>query len=121
MMHKKVMYNCGMKKSGLYKGCLEPIILQLLKNNGRMYGYQITQLVKETTKGELNITEGALYPLLHKLEEQGIVATEIEQVGNRMRKYYSLTKQGKKETNLAIEEMKTFIESLQILVHSKYA
>lgn len=115
------MYYCSMKKSSLYKGCLEPIILQLLKNNGRMYGYQITQLVKETTKGELNITEGALYPLLHKLEEQGIVETELEQIGNRMRKYYSLTKQGKKETNLAIEEMKTFIESLQILVHSKYA
>jgi PadR family transcriptional regulator PadR len=115
------MYYCSMKNSSLYKGCLEPIILQLLKNNGRMYGYQITQLVKETTKGELNITEGALYPLLHKLEEQGIVETELEQIGNRMRKYYSLTKQGKKETNLAIEEMKTFIESLQILVHSKYA
>lgn len=115
------MYNCTMKKSSLYKGCLEPIILQLLKNNGRMYGYQITQQVKEATKGELNITEGALYPLLHKLEEQGLLETEIEQIGNRMRKYYSLTKQGKKETNLAIAEMKTFIESLQILVQSKYA
>ena len=91
-------YVClGMNKSTLYKGCLEPIIMRLLKDNGRMYGYQITQMVKEITKGELQITEGALYPLLHKLEEQGILETELENVGNRVRKYYSLTKAGKKQ------------------------
>ena len=46
-----------MNKSNLYKGCLEPIIMQLLKHNGRMYGYEITQQVKVITKGELQITE----------------------------------------------------------------
>ena len=123
------MYNCifliritnenGMKKSSLYKGCLEPILLRLLKDHGRMYGYQMTQLVKEMTKGELAITEGALYPLLHKLEEQGIVETETEMNGNRMRKYYSLTKAGKKQTSLAMEEMKAFMQSLEFIVNTK--
>lgn len=125
------MYNCifviritnetGMKKSSLYKGCLEPILLRLLKDHGRMYGYQMTQLVKEMTKGELAITEGALYPLLHKLEEQGIVETETEMNGNRMRKYYSLTKAGKKQTSLAMEEMKAFMQSLEFIVNPKTA
>jgi PadR family transcriptional regulator PadR len=110
-----------MKKSSLYKGCLEPILLRLLKDNGRMYGYQMTQMVKEITKGELNITEGALYPLLHKLEEQGIVETETEMNGNRMRKYYSLTKAGKKQTSLAMEEMKAFMQSLEFIVNPKTA
>lgn len=110
-----------MKKSSLYKGCLEPIILRLLKDNGRMYGYQMTQMVKEITKGELNITEGALYPLLHKLEEQGIVETETEMNGNRMRKYYSLTKAGKKQTSVAMEEMKAFMQSLEFIVNPKTA
>ena len=110
-----------MNKSTLYKGCLEPIILRLLKDNGRMYGYQITQLVKELTKGELQITEGALYPLLHRLEEQGIVETEMENIGNRVRKYYTLTKAGKKQTSLAMEELKTFMQSLQLIVNPKLA
>ncbi|HPH37650.1 MAG TPA: PadR family transcriptional regulator [Sediminibacterium sp.] len=108
-----------MKKSSLYKGCLEPILLRLLKDNGRMYGYQMTQMVKEITKGELNITEGALYPLLHKLEEQGVVETETEMNGNRMRKYYSLTKVGKKQTALAMDEMKAFMQSLEFIVNPK--
>lgn len=110
-----------MKKSSLYKGCLEPILLRLLKDNGRMYGYQMTQMVKEITKGELNITEGALYPLLHKMEEQGIVETETEMNGNRMRKYYSLTKAGKKQTAVAMDEMKAFMQSLEFIVNPKTA
>lgn len=110
-----------MKKSSLYKGCLEPILLRLLKDNGRMYGYQMTQMVKEITKGELSITEGALYPLLHKLEEQGVVETETEMNGNRMRKYYSLTKAGKKQTALAMDEMKAFMQSLEFIVNPKNA
>ena len=115
-------YVClGMNKSTLYKGCLEPIIMRLLKDNGRMYGYQITQMVKDITKGELQITEGALYPLLHKLEEQGILETELENVGNRVRKYYTLTKAGKKQTSMAMEELKIFMHSLQLIVNPKLA
>ncbi len=57
-----------MKNSQLYKGSLTTIVMKLLEENGRMYGYEITQKVKEITKGELKITEGALYPALHKLK-----------------------------------------------------
>jgi DNA-binding PadR family transcriptional regulator len=108
-----------MNKSTLYKGCLEPIILRLLNDNGRLYGYSITQMVKEITKGELQITEGALYPLLHKLEAQGIVETEMENIGNRVRKYYTLTQAGKKQTTFALDELKTFMQSLSLIVNPK--
>jgi DNA-binding PadR family transcriptional regulator len=110
-----------MNKSSLYKGCLEPIVMRLLKDNGRMYGYQITQMVKEITKDELKITEGALYPLLHRLEEQGIVETEMENIGNRIRKYYRLTKAGKKQTSVAMQELKNFMQSLQLILNPKLA
>jgi len=110
-----------MNKSTLYKGFLEPIIMRLLQENGRMYGYQITQMVKEITKGELQITEGALYPLLHRLEEQGIVETELENIGNRVRKYYSLTKAGKKQTSVAMQELTMFMQSLQLILNPKLA
>ena len=120
-MYLKIMYLLVMNKSSLYKGCLEPIIMRLLQDNARMYGYQITQMVKEITKGELQITEGALYPLLHRLEEQGIVETELENIGNRVRKYYTLTKAGKKQTSVAMEELKMFMQSLQLIVNPKLA
>ena len=120
-MYLKIMYLRVMNKSSLYKGCLEPIIMRLLQDNPRMYGYQITQMVKEITKGELQITEGALYPLLHRLEEQGIVETELENIGNRVRKYYTLTKAGKKQTSVAMEELKMFMQSLQLIVNPKLA
>jgi hypothetical protein len=51
-MYLKIMYLRVMNKSSLYKGCLEPIIMRLLQDNARMYGYQITQMVKEITKGD---------------------------------------------------------------------
>lgn len=108
-----------MKKSTLYKGFLEPIVLKLLKEQGRMYGYQITQEVKLLTMGQLQITEGALYPLLHRLEENGMLETEMEEVGNRMRKYYSLTTKGKKGTAVAMEELQQFMGSLQWMFQPK--
>ncbi|MBW0176388.1 helix-turn-helix transcriptional regulator [Sediminibacterium sp.] len=110
-----------MNKSALYKGCLEPIIIQLLKDNGRMYGYQITQKARELTKGHLDITEGALYPLLHRLEEEGILETEIESAGNRMRKYYSLTKAGKKQSVQSFNELQSFLENLSLIFQPKTA
>ena len=110
-----------MNKSILYKGCLEPIILKLLNENKRMYGYEITQRVKELTKGELNITEGALYPLLHRLEAEGILQAEMENIGNRVRKYYSLTKGGKKQKSAAVSELQNFIDTLQLLLNPKIA
>ena len=54
-----------MKKNALYKGTLQNIILKLLASEVKMYGYQLTQRAKELTKGELEMTEGALYPILH--------------------------------------------------------
>jgi DNA-binding PadR family transcriptional regulator len=59
--------------------------MKLLEEKGRMYGYEITQKVKEITKGELNITEGALYPALHKLEADGLLDVEVEKVDNRLK------------------------------------
>ncbi|MFT4203418.1 MAG: PadR family transcriptional regulator [Chitinophagaceae bacterium] len=106
-----------MKKSNFYKGCLEPLVLKLLNDNGRMYGYEMTQKVKEMTVGELTITEGALYPLLHRLEADGILSTEVENIGNRPRKYYKLTEKGEKQKSHALEELQNFMRTMQLLLH----
>lgn len=108
-----------MKNSSLYKGSLTTIIMKLLEENGRMYGYEITQKVKLITQGELNITEGALYPALHKLEGEGLLEAEVEKVDNRLRKYYKLTENGQKETVNRLTELEDFIRNMQTLVNSK--
>lgn len=105
-----------MKSSQLYKGSLVTIIMKLLEENGRMYGYEITQKVKSITQGELNITEGALYPALHKLESDGLLDVEMERVDNRLRKYYKLTEKGTAETVNKLAELEDFIRNMQSLV-----
>lgn len=108
-----------MKNSQLYKGSLNTIIMKLLEENDRMYGYEITQKVKEITKGDLNITEGALYPALHKLEAEGLLEVEVEKVDNRLRKYYKLTQKGTTETVNRLAELEDFIKNMQSIVNPK--
>jgi DNA-binding PadR family transcriptional regulator len=107
-----------MKNSQLYKGSLNTIVMKLLEENGRMYGYEITQKVKEITSGELKITEGALYPALHKLEAEGILEVEVENVDNRLRKYYKLSEKGSQETINRLAELEDFIRNMQSLVNT---
>jgi PadR family transcriptional regulator PadR len=105
----------------LYKGTLQTIILNLLAEHTRMYGYEITQKVKLITQGELMLKEGALYPALHKLEADGLLETSTEIVDNRVRKYYALSQHGEKEVVNKLQEAKDFISNLQLLLNLKPA
>ncbi len=103
----------------LFKGTLQTIILNLLGQQKRMYGYEITQKVKSITQGTLILKEGALYPALHKLEADGLLKTSIEVVDNRVRKYYSLSEDGQKEAVNKVKEVQEFINNLQLLLNLK--
>ncbi len=103
------------KKNALYKGTLQNIILKLLASEVKMYGYQLTQRAKELTKGELEMTEGALYPILHKLESDGIIFSEMQNVNGRDRKYYLLTEKGKKQQVAQEEEMRSYLFNLNTI------
>ncbi len=108
-----------MYSKDLIKGTLQPIILKLLQEQGRMYGYEITQRVKELSHGKMEITEGALYPTLHKLEAEGILSTEKEFIGKRMRKYYSLTPGGQSAVTQKVAELSDFLTTLGSIIHPK--
>lgn len=105
--------------SELVKGTLKTIVLKQLEINGRMYGYEITQRVKELTLDKIQITEGALYPTLHALEADGLVTTETEYIGKRIRKYYSLSPKGKTKIEEKLSEMADFIETMKFLLDIK--
>lgn len=108
-----------MYSKNLIAGTLQPIILKLLAQHKRMYGYEITQKVKELTRGKIEITEGALYPALHKLEAEGILRTEKEYVGKRIRKYYTLTKSGNASVKERVSEFSDFMATVRILLNAK--
>jgi PadR family transcriptional regulator PadR len=103
--------------SDLIKGSLKTIVLKVLKENGRMYGYEITRKVEEMTSGQIKLTYGALYPVLHKLENDGVLITEPENYNNRIRIYYSLTDKGHSVVEEKIREMADFIDSLQRIIN----
>ncbi|HTA63374.1 MAG TPA: PadR family transcriptional regulator [Bacteroidia bacterium] len=102
--------------SELIKGTLKTIILKLLADNKRMYGYEITQTVKELTGDKIQLTEGALYPTLHALEAEGLLTTETEYIGKRVRKYYSLSKDGKTKSKEKVNEFADFISTMKFLL-----
>ena len=102
--------------SELIKGTLKTIVLKLLSDNSRMYGYEITQKVKELTFEKIQITEGALYPTLHALEDDGLVTVETEFIGKRVRKYYSLSPTGKTKSQEKVNELADFMNTMKFLL-----
>jgi len=108
-----------MISADLFRGSLKTIILKLLEEHGPMYGYQLTRKVEELTAGKIILTYGALYPVLHKLENEKVLVTASELKNNRMRVYYALTPKGHSLVKEKIKELNEFIESLQMIVQSK--
>jgi len=103
----------------LLKGTLKTIILKLLADNRKMYGYEITQKVKELTQDKIQITEGALYPTLHALEAEKLVTTQSEFIGKRVRKYYSLSVSGKAKAREKVREFSDFLQTMLSLLDIK--
>jgi PadR family transcriptional regulator, regulatory protein PadR len=106
------MYLCSMYSKELLKGTLSAIILKLLAENDRMYGYQITQKVKLLSDDKILLKEGSLYPALHKLKDDGLIEVETENLGKRVRHYYSLTSEGVKVKLEKEAELKDFIYTI---------
>ncbi|MFT4061006.1 MAG: PadR family transcriptional regulator [Edaphocola sp.] len=102
-----------MEENKIIRGSLPVVVLQLLQNNGRMYGYEITRAVREASKGKMEITEAALYPTLRKLEEEGYLTTETKMVEGRQRRYYKLNREGKKAATEQLAILEEAIVSLK--------
>lgn len=72
-----------------------PLVLAILAE-GDSYGYAIIKRVAELSGGHLQWTDGMLYPVLHRLERQGLITAKWgESECGRKRKYYRITKQGR--------------------------
>jgi len=97
-------------------GTLNTIILALLKEHGKMYGYEICQEAKEKTQNGILLTEGAIYPALHKLEKKGIITSSKAKVNGRTRKYYEIQPEHSKAIEDKIEALYSFNLMIQSLI-----
>jgi DNA-binding PadR family transcriptional regulator len=100
----------------LLKGTISAIILKLLSGQDRMYGYEISMRVRELSEGKILLKDGSLYPALQKMTSDGLLSFKEEIVGGRVRKYYYITKHGKKETAVYVQELMDFIATLNRIV-----
>jgi PadR family transcriptional regulator, regulatory protein PadR len=74
-----------------------PLVLAIL-SEGDSYGYRILQRVRELSGGEMEWTDGMLYPVLHRLERSGLVESRWEKAeSGRRRKYYRVTEAGQEQ------------------------
>ncbi|MGZ3776061.1 MAG: PadR family transcriptional regulator [Mucilaginibacter sp.] len=108
-----------MNNTELLKGTLGPIILRLLEERPRMYGYEMVQLIKEMSGEKILVKEGSLYPALHKLEADKLLISEEVFIGKRVRKYYSLTPAGKTAVTKSIDELLVFLQTIHSLITAK--
>jgi PadR family transcriptional regulator PadR len=102
-----------MHSSELLKGTIQTIVLKVLADHGKMYGYEIAQKVKDLSEGTILLTEGALYPTLHKLKAEGLVTTETVHLGKRLRRYYSLTTEGSRLVEEKVLKFAAFIRTMR--------
>ena len=77
------------------KGSVELLVLALLRE-GDLYGYQLSQLVKERSENVLTIPEGSMYPTLYRVTDKGYISDEKRLIGKRLtRTYYHLEPKGR--------------------------
>ena len=80
----------------LKKGSAELMILALLESRAR-HGYEISQVIEQRSEGAVRFKVASLYPLLYRLERRGWITGQwVEKEGQRRRRYYRLTREGRK-------------------------
>lgn len=95
----------------LVSGSVTMLLLKLLSRKD-MYGYEMIATLRERSNNVFELKAGSLYPLLHSMEEKGLVSSYEQEVLGKVRKYYSLTKEGKKVLKQKEEEWKEYTQAV---------
>jgi PadR family transcriptional regulator, regulatory protein PadR len=92
-------------KSDLLQGTLDLLVLKTL-SGAPMHGWGISQRIQQVSRDVLQVNQGSLYPALHRLEQQGLIASQWgASDNNRQAKFYELTRAGRRQL---AEETKTW-------------
>ena len=95
----------------LLSGSNGMLLLKLLEEKD-LYGYEMIEMLRERSMNVFELKAGTLYPILHKLEEQRCVETYEKEVAGKVRKYYRITKEGKKQLKAKTEEWNEYSKAV---------
>lgn len=95
----------------LISGSLAMLVLNLLSEKD-MYGYEMIDTLRVRSQNVFELKAGTLYPLLHGLEEKGLLDVYEQEVASKVRKYYSITKQGRGHLQKKKEEWKEYADAV---------
>ena len=96
----------------LISGSTSMLVLRLLEE-GDLYGYQMIERLRERSNYVFELKAGTLYPLLHGMEEKGFLTSYEQEEGGKVRKYYHLTRDGKKVLKEKEEEWNTYRSAIE--------
>jgi transcriptional regulator len=103
----------------LKKGSAEFLILALLEHRER-HGYELSKLIESRSKGALTFNVSSLYPLLHRMEEKGwILGQWVERPGERRRRFYAITRDGRKTLAAQRDSWREFVEAIALVSRLK--
>jgi len=97
------------------KGHLDVLILAVLAK-GPLHGYAVIESLKQRSGGVLALPEGTIYPALHRLEADGLLASEWSTASGRRRRVYSLTKRGEKDLGVRRERWQLFANTIEAVL-----
>jgi PadR family transcriptional regulator, regulatory protein PadR len=105
----------------LKKGSAELIILSIVEDRAR-HGYEISKLIEARSRGLLSFHVASLYPLLYRLEERGwLEGRWVEKAGERRRRFYTLTADGRKALARQRETWRSFVEAMGLITGVEHA
>ena len=105
----------------LKKGSAELLILSLVEARPR-HGYEISKLIEQRSGGRLRFKVASLYPLLYRLEERGWIAGRwIEKPGERRRRFYRLTADGRRMLAAQRNHWREFVEAIAQITEADHA
>jgi transcriptional regulator len=105
----------------LKKGSAELLILSLVESRPR-HGYEISKLIEARSRGEVRFHIASLYPLLYRLEERGwIQGRWVEKAGERRRRFYRLTPEGRRVLARQRRTWQTFVDAVARITGGEHA
>ena len=105
----------------LKKGSAELLILSLVEVRQR-HGYEISKLIESRSDGVLKFNVASLYPLLYRLEKRGwIQGRWVEKAGQRRRRFYALTAEGRRVLATQRQTWKTFVQAMNLITRADHA
>jgi PadR family transcriptional regulator PadR len=110
----------GNVEKELLRGNTQSLLLYLIAKSGRIHGYRLIQEIRSRSKGYFQFRAGTVYPVLHKLEQEGLIKGEWHsQPGRQQRRHYAITERGKEVLSHRLSTWLEFTAAMNLVLRPK--